>query len=672
MRRELVGLGACLFLACCARGPNLTAEQLPLRRVVVYRNGVAYYERAGHVDATEVKFRMRQQMVGDFLATLAIVETGGSSVRSASFPIKVEDQVDSRAKEFQELLRADFDGTPKQKNPLRDVTLKLDGNEHDLAIGYVAETPVWRPSYRVVIDKNGKAELQSWGIIENLSGENWKDIELVLVAGAPLAFQSNLGQPVTPQRPLVSDTGEVIDTMPQGVTSVAESKGSVDRYEPEASSPPMAAPAAAPKEEASELSDDSDEAGRYSDKKTKAAMPKSASGGRKKQDMSAQLASKPTGGASLGYGAGAAAPVSIAANRASMRAGAPSAPRNVSALAAVAIQSGATRYELPFRVTIPDESATMVLLMQQPVPGEAVFLFAPDNGVADSASHPFRVARFSNSTKGLLERGPVAVFEKGSFLGQGLLDSLPPGATATVPFALERAVGVQSEFHVDERGARLARVEMGALFIERDSVYRTTYKIQNGADDDSKLLIRHMRRPGTRLFRPPTGTEDNTGAGNALVPVVVRAKGRAELVVDERAANQQRADWLSDLAEEAVASFLKDERADRAQRDILSSAWVVRQQWKKLDDEQSILSRERSELERAQQELRSNLEAIRKNEQAADLRRKLTKKLDESTSRFDKVQKRLVELSVTMREHQIRFEDAIRDIKIASAPAPRD
>ena len=276
----------------------------------------------------------------------------------------------------------------------------------------------------------------------------------------------------------------------------------------------------------------------------------------------------------------------------------------------------------------------MVLLLQQSVPGESVFLFAPDSGVADSASHPFRVARFSNSTRGLLERGPVAVFDRGSFLGQGLLDSLPPGATATVPFALERSVGVQSASNVDERGAHLARVEIGDLYVERDTVYRTTYKIQNSADEQAKVLIRHVRRAGTRLYRPPAGTEDNTAAGNALMPIVVRARGRSELVVDERAASQQHADWLSELAEEAVTNFLKDERAEQVPRSSLASAWAIRQQWKTLDDEQSVLNRERGELERTQQELRSNLDAIRKNEQAADFRRKLTKKLDESTSRF--------------------------------------
>ncbi len=665
-----MGLLVLATLAACARGPNVASE-LPLRRVVVYRNGVGYYERAGHVQATEVKFRMRQQLIGDFLATLAIVERGGSSVRSASFPIELDDQVDPRTRELQELWKPDFVGKLKEKNPLRNVVLRLDGLEHDLAVGYVAETPVWRPSYRVVLDQAGKAELQSWGIIENLSGENWNDVELILVAGAPLAFQSNLGQPVTPPRPLVSDSGEVIDAMPEGVTSVASKNGPVDRYEPEMQGAPPAPPAAEPLEEA-----DADNV----DKKSESVSKRSNGMGRKAGGSGGGLgypegaigtAGKPVSSTSrMKKPAAPAAPAMPAPMP--MRATAPSQPRNMSALAAVAVQSGSTRYVIPYKVTVPDESATMVLLSQQAVSGESVFLFAPDGGVADSASHPFRVARFSNATKGLLERGPIAVFEKGSFLGQGLLDALPPGGTATVPFALERSIGVQSEVHVDERGARLARVEAGNLTIERDTVIRTTYKIQNGATDAAKMLVRHGRRPGTRLYHPPPGTEDNTGTGAALLPMEVRAQGRAELVVDERAATQQNTDWLASLAEEAVTGFLKDDRADKSQQSALANAWEIRQQSEELDDEQSTLNAEREELSRTQQELRANLEAIRKNEQAADLRHKLTKKLDESSARFDKVQKRLVELSVATREQQIRFRDAVRDVRITTVPPPRD
>src|SRR5689334_10538940 len=80
-----------LSAAGCARGPNITTEQLPLRKVVVYRNGVGYFQRSGEFDADKVTFKMRRSMVGDFLATLAIVDRGGSSVRAASFPLDIEE-----------------------------------------------------------------------------------------------------------------------------------------------------------------------------------------------------------------------------------------------------------------------------------------------------------------------------------------------------------------------------------------------------------------------------------------------------------------------------------------------------------------------------------------------------------------------------------------------------
>ena len=73
--------------------------------------------------------------------------------------------------------------------------------EHDLRVGYVSEQPVWRPSYRLIFDEGTKRPmLQAWGIVQNVSGEDWKNVSLSLVAGAPIAFESTLATPVTPQR----------------------------------------------------------------------------------------------------------------------------------------------------------------------------------------------------------------------------------------------------------------------------------------------------------------------------------------------------------------------------------------------------------------------------------------------------------------------------------------
>src|SRR5215468_3834490 len=103
----------------CARHPIVQSDTLPLKRVVVYRNGVAYFERSGHVEETEVRFKMKEHEVGDFLATLAVMERGGSSVRAAAFPLKMDDEnEDAKPRSLM---------TEDEKRGLKAVVLSLDG-----------------------------------------------------------------------------------------------------------------------------------------------------------------------------------------------------------------------------------------------------------------------------------------------------------------------------------------------------------------------------------------------------------------------------------------------------------------------------------------------------------------------------------------------------------------
>jgi hypothetical protein len=661
----------------CARGPDVASPELPLRRVVVYRNGVGYFERAGETSGEQVSFKMRQRMVGDFLATLAIVERGGSSLKAASFPLEVDrDDPVAQDPRFDRMLQAwNRPGepprpTPKSDDRLRKVTLSLDGKEHDLAVGYVAATPLWRPSYRVVVDKNG-ADLQVWGIVQNLSGEDWKNVELTLVAGAPIAFESTLGTPVTPARPVITDTGEIIAQVPEGMTTYGDQPtGAVDRYAPEEPTAPAAEAAPADEDGYSGEQEQQDLAkGDAPSKDRKKSANRAAGGAARPQ------APKPSSKPAPAPPAPPPGASREAARRAAMdelsKQGL-SAPRRMSALAAVAVGGGSTRYRIPGEVTVPDESATMVLLVSRKVPGESVFLFSPDGGVPDSSAHPFRVVRFENATPGLLERGPIAVFGEGQFLGQGMLDPLPPKGKATVPFALDRSIAVSSERKSTEQGARLFRIEAGALFVERDSVTKTTYKVASGSDETSKLIIRHARMASARLYKPPAGTEDDLATSMALVPIPLKPRGRAELVVDERQAVQQGLDWLHPLADEAVKAYLADARADRGVAQKLSEAWALREVLKKASDQELALETEQRELEKSSRETRLSLEAIEKNAQAADLRVKLTKRLAEVTTRLDQITKRLIEVRLSLGESQVRFKEAIREIKLPTPLPPRE
>jgi hypothetical protein len=340
----------------------------------------------------------------------------------------------------------------------------------------------------------------------------------------------------------------------------------------------------------------------------------------------------------------------------------------VRALAAVAMESGATHYDLPFPVDVPNKSATMVMLLAKPVPGESSFLFAPDGGVPDSGSHPFRVVRFTNDTQGLLERGPIAVFENGAFLGQGMVDPLPVGAKATVPFALDRSLAVQTASDANEEGSRLAQIEGGRLEIERDWVTHTKYTVKNGSDAPAKVLVKHPRIWNTRLHEAPKDTEDNTGTATALVPIEVPPRATKVLDVDERRVQRRPVDWLDPLADQAVKGYLADARAQKDVVAQLRAAWEARGKLRATLDERDKFNAERRALDAQIAQINASLRAIEKNKLADQLRKDLTDRLAKATARTDEITKKTVVLDMQVSEQSIRFRDLVNVITLVKPP----
>jgi len=87
---------------------------------------------------------------------------------------------------------------------VRRMTISTAGDgDRDLLVSYISEVPVWKSTYRIVVPKDGKPLLQGWAIVDNTVGEDWKSVELSLVAGAPQSFVQELSQPYYSRRPEV-------------------------------------------------------------------------------------------------------------------------------------------------------------------------------------------------------------------------------------------------------------------------------------------------------------------------------------------------------------------------------------------------------------------------------------------------------------------------------------
>jgi hypothetical protein len=72
-------------------------------------------------------------------------------------------------------------------------------------VGYVVGAPIWKTSYRLVLDARGKGKpyLQGWAAVENTTDEDWAGVKMGLVNGRPLSFKMDLYDPLYIPRPTV-------------------------------------------------------------------------------------------------------------------------------------------------------------------------------------------------------------------------------------------------------------------------------------------------------------------------------------------------------------------------------------------------------------------------------------------------------------------------------------
>ena len=78
-----------MLLACGgAQKPKGTASDLPIKKVVLYQNGVGYFERSGHLDGNVLTLQARPSQINDLLKSLTVIDRGKGRAVSVALPLE--------------------------------------------------------------------------------------------------------------------------------------------------------------------------------------------------------------------------------------------------------------------------------------------------------------------------------------------------------------------------------------------------------------------------------------------------------------------------------------------------------------------------------------------------------------------------------------------------------
>ncbi len=201
MRR--FSLIAALLSGCFFHHTHVAVDGAVLGRVVVYRNGVAFYERDATVDDGKLAVRVPRNRVDDFLKSLTVVDRFTKKPLSVTIPRKEDEGGDY-------------------------LTMMLETPEHkhaDVLLTYVTEAPAWKPTYRVVVGDKGKVMLEGWAIVDNMSGEDWKGVLVGVGASSALSFRYDLWSVRNVDRDLLEGTDTFASAPPTGVSPYVQGAG---------------------------------------------------------------------------------------------------------------------------------------------------------------------------------------------------------------------------------------------------------------------------------------------------------------------------------------------------------------------------------------------------------------------------------------------------------------
>lgn len=183
-------------------------------------------------------------------------------------------------------------------------------------------------------------------------------------------------------------------------------------------------------------------------------------------------------------------------------------------------------YALSAPVTIHKNESAMVPILQQDLPAEHVTLWT------QTEAHPLRAVWLENKSTLTLDSGSFSIFENGEFAGEGLLDPIHPGEKRLLSYAADQAVKVRRGGFNNHRTLHHVSMHRGLLVETTSERTETTYTVTNGANEARTVVLEHPRRDGSELT---TDTKPAETTANAYrFKLAVDSHQSTELKVGEK------------------------------------------------------------------------------------------------------------------------------------------
>lgn len=711
------------------RNPQPAINQLPLKRVILYSNGVAYFERRGTVTGrAEINLSFKQSQVDDVLKSLVVLDLGKGRIGAVSYnssapadarlreiPFSIAAASQSgfggmlsvlrqlqgakvaittatrsatgavlTVEESETAVEADkpaiirrnlviatesgelqsFDlsevksvklldeGTKQDLNEFanatasarrrdsKTITITSDGvadsgAQREMIVSYTIAAPIWKTNYRVVLDPDGKPFFQGWAIVDNVSEEDWSNVQLSLVSGTPISFIQPAQQPLYRHRPVVPIPDDLRLNPQRFGEEIASNEEELKRRQQALVETGM-------------IRVDGFSGGRLPAKPENLPM-----NGRNAQQMaqllpgaaqSTEFARNATGFASVTTGVSSAIT---------------SGESGVEAAAQGEEVGELFEYRIEQPVTVNRNRSALIPIIQTKLEGERVTFY---NEAVNRNQRPMNSIRLKNISKLTLEGGAVTVIDGDAYAGEALMDRVKPNEQRFIAFALDLGTVITTKFKSDREPVFLVKAANGVFETHYYQIERKTYTIINQTDKKRTVYIEHPYREGWKLSDATQKPASRT-LNHYRFRVELEPRATMEVPVTETQALQDSYQ-ISQITRRDIEIFVSRKYIDDATRAELDKLLELQARISGLQAKVEKLDEEAEAIDDDQKRLRENIDKLKNTPEAKQLITRYIAKADTQETRLEQIEKEKKAAEEEQGRLTAEFSKAVKEFKL--------
>ena len=753
-------------------------NRLPVQRVVLYKNGVGYFEHSARVRGKqELNIDFTTSQLNDVLKSLTVVDLGEgriSSVRYNSIAPLAERLKGLRLPFGEQVTRDDFlvalrgarvevhtgsttatgkllsvDKTKKQtakgdviestefsiitdsgemrnfelgpgtsvrladrdlndevsrylslvsssrSRDLRRMTISATGTgEREVFVSYVSEVPVWKSTYRIILSEKAtsKPRLQGWAIVDNTIGEDWKDVHLTLVAGAPQSFIQEISQPFYTRRPVVP-LPESVQLTPQSHEATLEEENAPPPPPPPAGygggvgsgsgggigggafrvggnlSGIVRDPTGAfvPGAHVT-VSNDSgfsqtvsaDPSGRYSFSNVPAGAAKVdfSYPGFNTQRSNTFISASSSNEVNTNLSVGSAAEsveVSAAVNGSTELSVLNTALARQNSEAQGKEVGDFFQYDLGEKITLAKNQSALVPILNTTVEADKVTVWNEDSGA-------LRALWLKNTSGQTLDAGTFNIIDSGTFAGEGVFATVHANERRLLSYAADTAVQVKSQEESSPQPYTHVKIAKGLMVLTREQRQSTKYTIHNADASPRDVVIEHPAEENWTLA--PSGPKpEESSASFHRFRVKVDA-GKTETISVDESRPEDTQYVLTNLNSSTVAVLTEQKRITPVMQQAFDR--ILAQKLKIGGFDQQIAQRDQevTEIGKDQNRLRENMKALKGSAEEKALTQRYIGQLNAQEDRLVTLRKEAADLKTKRDQAQQELESMVLAINL--------